>query len=654
MKNKILPLLLAMTLGFSGCQATENHSSDNESSDNSSDKDSNNNSSNGSSDNNSGNSSNESAVMPDVSDLFSDRDFEIGYDEGHSAVIELNASSASCTSNAVKISGSTITITDEGTYILTGELDDGMIIVNTDKKKKVQLFLDNASIHSETSAAIYILQADKVFITSATDSENMLSNGGSFTAIDDNNIDSVIFSKDDLTLNGAGTLTINSPAGHGIVSKDELTITSGTYNISSSSHAVSGKDNLCIANANFTIESGKDGLRAENDDDTSLGFLYIKSGTFDITSEGDGISASAAMQIDDGTFEILSGGGHENAQKQTSDNWGGFPGNMGGGFPGGKPNGNGGGNRPGRSGNDNNSNAHNNNDTLQKTSTNTDNADSTDSTSIKGIKSSGNLLINSGTFTIDSADDSVHSNASLTVAGGTFEITTGDDGFHADKNLKISDGNIKISESYEALEGLSVDITGGTFELYASDDGINAAGGTDQSGFGGFRGNDRFSSGASSDYYINISGGDIYINACGDGIDSNGSLSISGGNTVISGPTTGDTAVLDYETEGIITGGTFVGTGGSGMNMNFSSSSSQGTMMIRLSTISGGTVITLADEDGNVFLTRETDQNYSSITLSAPEIEKGKTYILSIDGSSVEVPMEKTVCTFSTTGSSGR
>lgn len=164
--------------------------------------------------------------------MFSDRDFEVGYAESESAIILLNGDSAACSSDTVRISGSTVTIMDEGTYILSGTLNDGMIIVNSDKKDKTQLVLDGVSIHSETSAPIYILQSDKVFITMAEDSENTLSNGGSFTAIDENNIDAVIFSKEDLTLNGSGTLTITSPAGHGIVSKDSLTITSGTYDIS--------------------------------------------------------------------------------------------------------------------------------------------------------------------------------------------------------------------------------------------------------------------------------------------------------------------------------------------------------------------------------------------------------------------------------------
>lgn len=210
------------------------------------------------------------------SDLFTDRDFRTEYEDG--IAITLSGSSAACDDKSVEISGSTITIKDEGTYVLSGKLDDGMVIVDTDKNTKVQLVLNGADISSETSAPIYILQADKVFITLAEGSENALSNGGTFTAIDENNIDSVIFSKDDLTLNGSGSLTITSPAGHGIVSKDELTIT--------------GKDNVCIAGGSFAIVSGKDGIQADNDEDTSLGFLHIQGGTFDIDAEGDGLSAS--------------------------------------------------------------------------------------------------------------------------------------------------------------------------------------------------------------------------------------------------------------------------------------------------------------------------------------------------------------------------
>lgn len=160
--------------------------------------------------------------------------------------------------------------------------------------------LDGADIHSETSAAIYVRQADKVFLTMATGSVNTLSNGGTFTAIDENNIDAVVFSKEDLTLNGNGTMTVESPAGHGVVSKDDLVFTSGTYNIAASSHGLSGKDSVRIAAGSFTIVSGKDGIHAENADDSELGFLYIAGGVLQIDASGDGIDSNGSLTVSGG------------------------------------------------------------------------------------------------------------------------------------------------------------------------------------------------------------------------------------------------------------------------------------------------------------------------------------------------------------------
>lgn len=210
-----------------------------------------------------------------VSEYFSERDFEADYDESKSAVIMLQGDSAASSSNAVHISGSTVTIIEEGTYILSGVLNNGMIIVDSEKTDKTQLVFDGVTIHNETSAAVYIKQSDKVFITTTPESINALSNGGSFENVDENNIDAVIFSKEDLTINGSGTMIITSPAGHGIVSKDSLTVTGGSYDINCASHGLAGKDDICIANADLTIVSGKDGIHAENADDADAGFVYV-------------------------------------------------------------------------------------------------------------------------------------------------------------------------------------------------------------------------------------------------------------------------------------------------------------------------------------------------------------------------------------------
>ena len=220
----------------------------------------------------------ENVIQIDPSEMFSDRDFKTEYAE--SAVITLAGDSASCSSDAVEINGSTVTIKDEGTYVVSGNLEDGMLIVDADDADKLQIVLQNASIHSETSAPLYIVEADKVFLTLAEGSVNTLSNGGSFVAIDDQNIDGAIYSKQDLTVNGSGSLTVTSPSGHGIVCKDDFVLTGGSCTIESASHGLDVNDSVRVANAVVTITSGKDGIHVENAEDEALGYVYAESGLF--------------------------------------------------------------------------------------------------------------------------------------------------------------------------------------------------------------------------------------------------------------------------------------------------------------------------------------------------------------------------------------
>lgn len=533
--------------------------------------------------------------------------------------VTLNGTSASSSSDSVGISDGTTTITEEGTYLISGTLSDGMIIVNAPDTAKVRLIFDGVEINSETSAPLYILEGDKVFLTLAEGSENTLSNSGTYTAIDDSNIDSVIYSKQDLTLNGTGSLTISSPGGHGIVSNDDLVITDGTYNITAASNGLKANDSIRVTgDSQLTVTAGKDGIHAENDEDTSLGFVYISDGTIAIEAEGDGISAGSYMQISAGTFQIQAGGGSENGTKESSDSWGEFRGGSG---PGGN------GQAPGRTGSRSES-----RDASQST-------EEDSSTSMKGIKAAGDLLISGGSFTIDSADDSIHSNSSVTIKDGVFEIASGDDAVHADENLTVAAGTMNISESYEGLEAFHLEIQGGNITLTASDDGLNAAGGTDSSGTQGGR-DGIFGGGgpesSSSDGTILISGGTLHITASGDGMDANGSLEITGGYTVVAGPTQGDTSTLDYDTTARITGGTFMGTGASGMAQTFSEAR-QGVISVSVGEQSAGTEVTLIDSSGNVILEVTPELSFSVIILSSPELVSEDSYTLTVGAALEEV-----------------
>lgn len=726
-------------------------------------------------------------------DMFTERDLDVGYDESSAVKINLADDSTTVTvgddtetdaskadetkaddsetdetkadesetnetenaASGVYISGNIITITKEGTYVLSGALSEGQIVVDADSAK-VQLVLDNADITCASSAAIYVKNADKAFITLAEGSENILMNTAEYEAIDDNNIDAVIFSKDDLTLNGKGTLTINSEYGHGIVSKDDLKLVGGTYNITAENHAISGKDSVRIADGTYNLTSGKDGIHSENADDDEKGFVYIASGDFTIESTGDGIDASYVVQIDEGDFDITAGDGAENATKTHNDiPGGGTRDNMGGGASGGaaqdgeapsgdKPSGDGSdksdsgsasgkqtgqtppdrldgdsfdGSRPDEKTSDNtggqtaqtppdkpgtdtsdgqksdknsqskdiadNTTASSaSSDTGSESSSSTspdadsENNSSTssdaDSTSTKGIKSDGALYVNGGTFTINSADDSFHSNSDATINDGTYTISSGDDGIHADSALLVNGGTITVTESYEGLEGLNITINDGKIDITASDDGMNAAGGNDASGFDG-RGGDGFkgmqtpdsarksndtsdntqksdnTSVASQDtdaasddeMWMVINGGYVHVLAGGDGLDSNGDLTINGGEVYVDGPSDNGNSAIDYGEKSSfnINGGTVVAVGSSGMAEDVSSDSKQQVAFVKLDSQADAGDVILKDADGNEIISYTVQKKYDCVIISTADLKAGQTYTLSASGNESEVSL---------------
>ena len=578
-KKEVLLFLMMGTLMLSGCNAkTEKNTQQNTES---------------------SNTVSTSVTEIDTSEMFSERDKEVGYEESESTVILLADNGSSCESDAVSITENTVTIKDEGTYILSGSLSKGMVIVEAEDTDKIQLVLNGVSISNAQSAALYIRSADKVFVTTASGTENILENNGTYTAIDENNIDAAVFSKSDLTFNGEGTLTITAQEGHGIVSKDDLVLTSGTYVITSASHGILGKDSVRIANGSYNIVSGKDGIHAENTEDSSLGFVYLAGGTFDITSQQDGISASAWLQAEEGTYTILTGAGSANVQSQ-----------------------NGGDRKPMEQ-------------TFQEeTEENT--------TSMKGMKAATQLLIKGGTYVIDTEDDTLHSNGNIAISGGTYTLSSGDDGVHADSNVTISSGNIDIAKSYEGIEGLSIDITNGEISVVASDDGMNAAGGNDNSGLEGpGPGGDQFAS--TEGAYIHIAGGVLHVNASGDGIDSNGDITVSGGETYLTGPTNSGNGTLDYSGSAVVTGGVFAASGSSGMAQNFDSSSTQGVMMVNVEEQEANTDIVLLNSNGDEILSWTAEKEYSSVIVSSPDIKNGETYTIKAGTTEQSITMDSLV-----------
>lgn len=563
-------------------------------------------------------------------DMFTERDLAGTYEESGAVYVTLSDDGITGETDGVVIKGQTVTITAEGTYIFSGTLSEGQIVVDADNAK-VQIVFDNVDITCASSAAVYVKSAEKVFVTLAEGSQNTLRNTDEYVAIDDNNIDAVIFAKSDLTLNGTGSLTIISAEGHGIVSKDDLKITGGTYDITAAGHALSEKDSVRIADGTFILTAEKDGIHAENADDEETGYIYIADGDFTITSDGDGMDASNIVQIEDGTFDITAGGGAANSQKTHESDMpgGGMSQNIerpdGESMP-----------RMGEKSDGEN----------MPQDTTTDES----GTSTKGIKAGGGMYLNGGTYQIDSADDSIHSNANITIADGTYTLATGDDGVHADDALTVNGGTITVTESYEGLEGLTVTINDGTIDITARDDGVNAAGGTDQSGFGTF--GDHFKGMDSADdeteettdneMWMELNGGYIHILTGGDGVDSNGDLTINGGEIYIDGPSDNGNSAIDYgdRSSAYVNGGTLVAIGSSGMAEGMSDSSKQEVLMVKLGEQMEAGDVELTDNEGNVIVSYTALKSYDCVIISTAEVESGATYTLTTSGTTTEVTAE--------------
>ncbi len=554
-----------------------------------------------------------SAVSPMGIDIsFSARDLDVGYDESTATKIALAQDGSAVTGEGASVSGNTVTISGAGVYLLSGELHDGQIVVDSAQSDKIQLVLDGVSICCKDHAAIYVKQADKVFITLAPDSQNTLSDQTDYALVEgEDNVDGVIFSKEDLTINGSGALTVTANYKHGIVSKDDLVITGGTYTVTANGKGLSGKDCVKIKDGNFTIQSQGDGIQSDNAEDALRGYVYIAGGTYAITAATDGVQAETVLQIDGGSLQIETGGGSGNASTDKNSGWGNWP--MGG----------------------------------------EQQAQDEDTPSAKGLKAGTALLTGGGTFTLDCSDDALHSNGDIAIEQGTFTIAAGDDGVHADDAVLIQDGSVAISKSYEGVEGSNITINGGEISLTASDDGLNAAGGNDASSINGRPGQNSFAENA--DIFIRITGGNLTIDASGDGIDSNGALYIDGGAVHVNGPTSDGDGALDYDgSTAKVTGGTVVAVGSAGMAQGFTGDSTQCSVLYNWDTqLAAGTEITVRDAQGNLVLSYTPAKSFRSAVISSDGLVQGETYTISAGDQSEDVALSA-VNTTAGTASAGQ
>lgn len=424
-----------------------------------------------------------------------------------SAYTSSNATLISFTDSAVtadgkysgyEIEGTDVSITAAGTYVFSGDCDDGSITVKKGVTG-VTLVLNGLTLTNADSAAITLNKTAEAALIAAAGSENTVADTA---GANDENAAVKVKSGASLSLSGTGTLTACGNVKNGIKGASDavITVDEMTLNIEAADDGLSCDDELTIKGGRVNITAGGDAVKAspdtddtENPDTTSLGSVTISGGTITLEAAEDGIQADGDLTISGGTFAVTANGGHTTA---ISD----------------------------------------------------------EDASCKGLKAGKTLTVSGGTFTVDSADDALHAN-DVTVSGGTLTLASGDDAVHVDNDLVVgvqgssstSTPKINITASYEGLEGTTVSVYSGDIDVVASDDGVNAA----SSELGEH--SDKFA--------INIAGGDLYIDAGSDGLDSNNDISITGGRVEVYGADAMMDAAIDYDGTFTLSGGTLFGAG---------------------------------------------------------------------------------------------
>lgn len=426
-----------------------------------------------------------------VDKTFSARDLEVGYEETTACKVVFNNQEIEVSKEGATAKDGILTISKAGTYIISGTSQKGQIIVDAKDTDKIQIVLNGVSLTCSDFAPIYIKNADKVFLTLVENTINTLIDGAEYTQIDETNVDGVIFSKSDLTINGSGTLAITGNYQHGIVSKDDLVITGGDINITALKDALNGKNCVKIKDGilELSTETGN-GIQSKNAEDTTKGYVYIAGGKIIVSKCQEGIE--------------------------------------------------------------------------------------------------GTVII---------------------VEDGTINVTAQDDGFNA------ASGKIEATKT-DAAKTEPGDFNGGGGSPFEID----------------------------SNCYIEIAGGTININARGDGIDSNGSLYVTGGTCYVSGPTNGGNGALDYNGTATITGGTFVVSGSTGMAQGFSDTSKQYSLLYNLTTVVKANVeVQLLDPDKKVIASFTPKKEYQSVVISTPDLIKNGNYTLVCGDQTAEITLSEIV-----------
>ena len=423
----------------------------------------------------------ESAKFKTISIDYKTKDLETSFVPGDCTSIVFSEGDVKVNGKDTEISNvngrQIVKIIKKGDYLISGECSNGQIIVEANKEKDVRLILNGVKLACPDSAPIYEKQCDKMIITLADGTENELSSNLEYVYdnTEKKQPDAVIFAKDDLVINGNGSLMVDTSFSEGIHSTDSVKIISGTIVIDSGDNGIRGKEAVIIKDGKISIVSRGDAIRTTYSDNTSLGYVIIEGGSIATKSMKDGIQATGHIQITGGTFDIYTDNGIAHADSGE------------------------------------------------------------DGKSAKGIKTDNDIYIKDASITINSVDDAINNNGNLIIDGGSLSLSALDDAIHTDGNIVVNGGSVTIEQSKEGLEGKSVSVNGGSVTVKASDDGIKATARDDDDSDSKVVFGDANAFAAPEDVYVAVTGGNVSIVTDGDFIDSNGNLYITGGSIVLDG-----------------------------------------------------------------------------------------------------------------------
>ncbi|MDX2601855.1 carbohydrate-binding domain-containing protein [Streptomyces caniscabiei] len=491
-------------------------------------------------------------------------------DESAAVAIELKGDSASADGKGVDVDGSTVTITAAGTYVLSGTLDDGQIVV-TAPEATVKLVLDGADISSSSGSAVAATEVERLVVVLADGSENKLSDTDSYA--DDAQANAALYSAGDLTIGGSGSLTVAGNGNDAIAGKDGLLVEGGTLTVEAADDGIRGKDYLVVNGGTVTVTAKGDGLKSDNADDEDAGYIAVDGGTVSVTANGDAVDAATDLVVTGGELTVKA-----EASDDTSAH--GLKSGM---------------------------------ITVLEGGTVDVNA------SADALHGDAAVHLNGAHVTLAAGDDGIHAEGDLVISDGTLDITGSNEGLEG-KDILVRGGTSHVTSDDDGVNASGSEAT--------SEEDANAQGGRGGGPGGGGGGMEV------GDYTAEVTGGTLVLNSQGDGFDSNGTAEITGGTIVVNGPEAGGNGALDVNGSFTVSGGTLLASGSAGMVVAPDEESEQGWLSATLdASVEAGTTLHLVDADGDIVASYVTSKTIQNVVYSGAGIKSGEEYGVYAGGS---------------------